>query len=357
MISISLCMIVKDEEKTIGRCLESVKDLMDEIVVVDTGSTDHTKEIACRYTNRVIDFQWIDDFAAARNASFSQATKDYIMWLDADDVLLEESQRKLADLKKSLDPSVDSVSMKYHLAIDEYGNVTVSGRRNRLVKRNHHFQWYGAVHEYLLVSGHILNSDIAITHKRVRHDSGRNITIYEKRLAKGEEFTPRDLYYYANELRDHCRYEEAIKYYQIFLATKKGWLEDEISACAKLADCYYQMGDREKEREFIFKSFEYDTPHGELCCRLGFQFLQKNQLKKAIFWYKLATELDRPEKSWGFINHACWTWLPHLQLCVCYYRLGDYELAHRHNEIARKYRSKDERILFNKRLIEMQLKK
>ncbi len=80
--TISLCMIVKNEEKVIGRCLDSVQDITDEIVIVDTGSTDCTKEIVSRYTDKVYDFQWIDDFSAARNFAFSQATKSYILWLD-----------------------------------------------------------------------------------------------------------------------------------------------------------------------------------------------------------------------------------------------------------------------------------
>ena len=86
-ITISLCIIVRNEENTIGCCLDSVKGIPDEIVIVDTGSTDRTKEIVEKYADRIFDFTWIDDFAAARNLAFSQATMDYILWLDADDML------------------------------------------------------------------------------------------------------------------------------------------------------------------------------------------------------------------------------------------------------------------------------
>ena len=89
MITISLCMIVKNEEDVIGRCLASVSDLVDEINIVDTGSTDRTKEIVKTYTDRIWDFEWVDDFALARNYSFQQATQEYVLWLDADDVLEE----------------------------------------------------------------------------------------------------------------------------------------------------------------------------------------------------------------------------------------------------------------------------
>ena len=73
---------IVQEEDVIGRCLESVRHLVDEINIVDTGSTDRTKEIAANYTKRIFDFKWIDHFAAARNFSFQQATCDYILWLD-----------------------------------------------------------------------------------------------------------------------------------------------------------------------------------------------------------------------------------------------------------------------------------
>ena len=85
MITISLCMIVKNEEKLLARCLDSVADLMDEIIIVDTGSTDRTKEIAARYTDKVFDFAWVNDFAAARNFAFSKASMKYIYSADARD--------------------------------------------------------------------------------------------------------------------------------------------------------------------------------------------------------------------------------------------------------------------------------
>ncbi|NLO21634.1 MAG: glycosyltransferase [Syntrophomonadaceae bacterium] len=336
-ITISLCMIVKNEEEVLARCLDSIEDVVDEIVIVDTGSTDRTKEIAHQYTNRVYDFTWIDDFAAARNFAFQQATMDYILWLDADDVVFPEDRKKLLELKSTLDWSVDSVTMIYNLGFDDHGNVTSSLRRSRLVKRSKGFKWIGAVHEFLAVHGRILHSDIAVTHKSQWHDSDRNINIYEKRLAAGEAFSPRDQYYYANELYDHKKYEQAIQWYEKFLNGREGWIEDNLSACSKLIDCYYHLGDLESVEKYIFKSFMYDTPRAEFCCRIGYHLMSNNQFRQAAFWYDLATKLQRPPDNQGFVNHAAWTWLPHIQLCVCYDRLGNYELAYHHNEIAAGY--------------------
>lgn len=350
--TISLCMIVKNEEDVIGRCLDCVQGIADEIIVIDTGSTDRTKEIVKEYTKKLYDFTWIDDFAAARNFAFSKATKNYILWLDADDVILEPNREKFLALKKSLDPSVDSVTMHYHLGSDENGKVTSSLRRNRLVKRANHFKWIGAVHEYLEVGGSILSSEVAITHSALSHDSDRNLHIYEARLAKGEDFCPRDLYYYANELRDHGRHETAIEYYQKFLTGKQGWIEDNIAACSKVADCFFALNNREKFLEYTYKSFTYDTPRAEFCCNLGFYYLQANELKQAAFWYKFATELEKPINCLGLLNDACWTWLPHLQLCVCYDKLGKHELACKHNEIAASFTPDNPSVLYNRKYFE-----
>ncbi|VBB07723.1 nucleotide-diphospho-sugar transferases [Lucifera butyrica] len=333
-ISVSLCMIVKNEEQNIARCLSSVYPLMSEIIIVDTGSTDKTKEIVSQFTNKIYDFKWIDDFSAARNYAFSLANGDYTFWLDADDVLIPEDYNKFHQILMALNSDVDAVSMLYNLAFDERGNVTCQLRRNRLVKTTKRFRWVGAVHEYLEVYGNVLNSDIAIYHKPHTHDAYRNLCIYEKRLLNGDTFTPRDLYYFANELSDHKLYNRAIEYYEKFLATKQGWVEDNIAACGKLCDCFYAIKDSNNQLKYIFKSFEYDVPRAEFCCRLGYYFLEQNVINQAIFWYRLAIQVGKPPNPWAVTNCACYTWLPHIQLCVCYSRIGEYVLANQHNEAA-----------------------
>jgi glycosyltransferase involved in cell wall biosynthesis len=348
-------MIVKNEETTLERCLNSVKHLVDEINIIDTGSTDNTKEIALKFTNRIYDFTWVDHFAKARNYAFEQATKQYIFWLDADDVLLKQDQKKFMKLKKQLDSSVDSVTMKYVLGVDEYGNISSSLRRNRLVKRENQFKWHGMVHEYLEVWGNIINSDIAVTHKSEKHDHNRNSTIYEKQLEKGSTFTPRDLFYFANELKDHHQYERAIQFYHKFLSTDKGWIEDNIAACGRLADCYHHLGDYEKELDSVLRSLRYDLPRPEYCCRLGYYFLSRGEYQPAIYWYNHAIQNDLGEDNWGFTNHSYSTWLPNLQLCVCYDRLSNYEMAYHHNEIACQFRPEDPSILHNKAYLESKL--
>lgn len=355
-ITISLCMIVKNEESTIERCLRSVEQIVNEIIIVDTGSTDRTKELVSQFTDNIFDFEWIDDFAAARNYAFRKATQEYILWLDADDVLWDEDRQKLVELKSTLSREIEIVTMLYHLNVDQNGKVIYQIRRERLVKREKNYNWVGAVHEFLDVSGTHLDTEIAVTHMPIEgHSRDLYLKIYEQRQLQGEVFSPRDLFYYANELRDNKLYNRAMEYYKKFLATKQGCLEDNVGACASLADCYYLFQDEETELKYIYQSFEYDIPRADFCCRLGFHHLNKSQIKQAIFWYKLATQLDVANSSWGVINYQCATWLPHLQLCVCYSRIGEYKLAHDHNEMAAKFIPDDPMIDHNRKLLQNKL--
>ncbi len=347
-ITISLCMIVKNEEDVLARCLSSIQGIADEIIIVDTGSTDRTKEIAGQFTDKIYDFPWIDDFSAARNNSFCLATQKFILWLDADDYFTMKDRLLLLELKRTLDPTVDSVTMDYHLLVDDTGKVLQSIRRNRLVRRACGFRWIGAVHEYLAVGGKIFNSEIAVRHQKEKQHTDRNLRIYRRRLESGEEFTPRDLYYYANELKDNVFPEEAVLYYEKFLNTKLGWLEDNIAACLKMAECYGQQGERDKQLQAYLRTLDYDLPRAEACCQIAALFFDENKLEQAIFWYELATNLKKPSETLGAVNHAAWSWLPHLQLCVCHDRLGNYEKARQHNDIALSYNPTHPSMLFNK---------
>ncbi|MFJ7733493.1 glycosyltransferase [Lysinibacillus sp. NPDC097231] len=356
MVSISLCMIVKNEEDVIGRCLASVKDLVDEINIVDTGSTDNTKLITKQFTDRIFDFEWINHFAAARNFSFQQATKEYILWLDADDVFLQEDQEKFKALKESLSSDIDAVSMNYNLSFDNEGNVSSLLRRYRLVRKDKQFQWIGAVHEYLEVGGKLLDSDVSVSHLPLSHDHTRNINIYKQLVESGESLTPRDTFYYGNELLDHGHFEDAIFYYETFLTSKLGWVEDNIRACFKLADCYSNINDKENTLSSILRSFEYAIPRPEACCRLGFHFMEQFKNYEAVFWYNQALVIKQNPNT-PFQNKTFTTWLPHLQLCVLYDRLQQFELANTHNELARSFLPNDEKILHNKKYFDRILNK
>lgn len=356
-ITISLCMIVRNEEGALGRCLDSVLGIADEIVIVDTGSTDNTKKIAERYGADIYDFTWIDDFSAARNYAFSKATQEYILWLDADDIIENKDRILFKELKKSLSLDVDSVTMPYVLVVNEQGEATWSLRRNRLVRRACGFTWHGPVHEYLAVGGQIIHSDVCITHKKDKEYSDRNLRIYEKRLASGEDFSPRDLYYYANELRDHAQHEKATTFYTKFLDTNQGWFEDNIQACKKMAECFGNMNMEKEQFMALFRSFSYDKPRAEICCSIGSIWMGKGLYTQAVYWFEQATLLPADQDQMSVVEPSSWTWVPHLQLCVCYDRLGDVEKSFHHHEMAAIFNPSHSSVQHNNKYFEEKLGK
>ena len=357
MKSISLCLIAKNEEEVIGRCIESVIDVIDEIIVVDTGSTDKTIEIAEKYGAKVYNFTWIDDFAAARNYSFSKATKEYIFWLDADDILFPGDKEKFKELKEGLDGTVDAVSMNYVLAVDENNNPASSLRRNRLVKRSNNFLWIGKVHEYLEVYGNMISSNVSILHQKNKPYTDRNLRIYEGMLKNNNEFSPREQFYYANELFDHGRYDEALDMYRKFVDGKKGWVEDVKSALSKIADCYSHKGDKDMEMKALLEALEYDIPRSDFCCMIAYRFIEQNRYKEAMFWYKAAIDTKPDEDNMALIDHAYYTWIPSIQLCVCYANLGDFNTSNYYNEKAAEYIPDHPSILQNREYLKDKINK
>lgn len=349
MISVSLCMIVKNEEDVIASALESVRNIADEIIVIDTGSVDRTKEIAYRYTDQIYDFEWIDDFSAARNYSFSKATMDYIMWLDADDIIREEDRKKLLRLKETLQPSVDIVMLKYNTAFDNDGNPVFSYFRERLLARKRNYQWVEPIHEVIIPYGHVIYEDIAITHnKKLQRDPKRNIGIMEKLLSQGKQLSPRLKFYYARELYDNQRYEEAANMFNDFLSSKDAWYSNCIDACLNLSNTYNMLNQPDKAFDALLRSFRYGPPRAEICCAIGLRFFNQHDYKAAIFWYELASQQEIDSDDSGFHSLDCYRYQPYMQLCVCYDRIGNRGRAFYYNEKAAEIKPNDASVEYNR---------
>lgn len=349
MITISLCMIVKNEQDTLGRCLDSAKGIADEIIVVDTGSTDSTKEIARQYTQQIYDFPWNDDFAAARNFSFSKAQMDYCMWLDADDVILPADWLALLELKQTLDPQTDVVMLKYHTAFDKNDTPLYSYYRERLLRRSDGFLWEGRVHEVITPRGNIYYSDAGIAHKKLQPgDPDRNLRIYEKMLAEGNRLDPRQQFYYARELVFHRRWQDAKNILTCFLDDRLGWIENNIDACRQLAACCRALCDEKGELDALLHSFSYDVPRAEVCCDIGEYFLRREEWRTAAYWYQRALECERSDVSGGFVLPDCYGYIPALQLCLCCHKLGNRQKAMEYNELAGQFKPDSEAYQYNK---------
>ena len=335
MVTISLCMIVKDEEAVLRRCLDSVSPAVDEVIVVDTGSTDSTREVAQRWGARVYDFPWQDDFSAARNYSFSLAQMDYCLWLDADDVVEPEDLRRLLALKETLSPDTDLVMLPYHTAFDEEGRPVFVYDRERLIRRSAGFSWEGAVHEAIVPRGKVSYGDAAITHRKEgTGDPDRNLRIYRRLLEEGKSLSPRDQFYYARELSAHGLDLEAAAVLTAFLDSGQGWVENELEACRTLSECCERLGKPEEAFRALARALRFGPPRAELCCALGLFFFRREEWQSAVYWYEQAMTRPDESRSGGFSCPDCRDYIPALQLCVCWHRLGDLKKAEAYNDLA-----------------------
>lgn len=346
-MTLSLCMIVKNEEQTLPKALSCTLCFADEIIIVDTGSTDKTKEIALQFTDKVYDFEWIDDFSAARNFSFSKASGDYLMWLDADDIISDTDAEAIKNLKKRLIPEKCVVFMKYNMS------ETFSYYRERIIRNCAEAKWLDPVHEIIIPFGKIIYSEIAIKHdKKKTNEKGRNLRIFEKQIKNGVEFSPRMQFYYARELMYGGKIIKALRKFEEFLNNKEGWIEDKITACCNAAECCDKLGKKERAFEFLCLSFGYDIPRPQAACNLGSYLLEKKAYRAAAFWYETALEWRPQCENIGFFERDFNEFIPAIQLAVVYDRLGEKETAKEYNEVAGTFKPYHPAYLSNKEYFE-----
>ncbi len=324
MFTISLCMIVKNESAVLKRALDCVKKFADEIIIVDTGSEDNTKEIAKKFTEKVYDFAWCDDFSKARNFSFSLASCDYQMWLDADDVITDENIQKINALKNNF-ADVDVFMCKYSTGFDSENQPSITYFRERILKRADNFKWQGFVHEVIAPCGKIEYTDIEIEHhKVVAGDPKRNLKLYQKALKKGVQFSPRELYYYARELFYTGQYRKSAQYLKKFLKIEGTYPPDHFGAHIMLCDCFLAMNEEEKALNILFSYMKYNPPNAEICCKLAYIFDKLKNTECAIFWFKTAL-ISQPQTQ-GFVKKDCQDFTPLVELSRLLYQ-KDYAYA------------------------------
>lgn len=347
--TLSLAMIVKDEEESLPRCLKSVEGVFDEIVIVDTGSKDRTKEIATSFGALIYDFKWIEDFAAARNFAFSKASCQFVMWLDADDVVLAEDREKILALKPKLG-EYDCYKMMYNYSQDAAGNPVIRFFRERIVRNNPPPRWAAPIHECMLIPGDWRNTktDIVVTHRRseaaAAQDAGRNLRIIKKAV-EADPNDQRMRYYYGKELYWASQGEEAIKQFNRFLE-KPGWHEDRVDSLVVLAQIYGGMGRTEDVINTCVRGIQMDPRWAEFYMKLGDIYYNKQEWEKAIPWFEVAAKKRMPDST-GMVATSNYTWLPHDRLSICYDRLGRWREAFEENISVLKYLPGDQRVLKN----------
>lgn len=288
MITISLCMIVKNEEAFLSRCLNTLKDIMDEIIIVDTGSTDSTRQIAATFTDKIYDYTWIDDFSDARNYSFSKATMDYIYVADADEVLDETNIHAFINLKKCMDERIEIVQMKYKNDVaDNNVQNSILEYRPKLFKRLRNFTWTDPVHETVRLEPIIFDSDIVVNHCPAGVHVARDLAIFEKCINKGTALSKRIRNMYARELLisgDSDNFANAIPYFANIYESPDYSPDIRKEAACVLTRGYRLLNNPDNFFKYALKDMT-DSPCSEICFELGEYYFNINDYEEAALWY------------------------------------------------------------------------
>ncbi len=342
MISISVCMIVKNEEKVLARCLNSLSGIADEIVIVDTGSSDRTKEIAAAYTNKIYDFVWVDDFSAARNYSFSKATMEYIYVADADEVIEEGERQKFIKLKRELDPGVEIVQMIYTNQLSYNTTYNFDEElRPKLYRRLREFVWEEPLHEAVRLTPVIFDSEIRIRHMPLEVHASRDFAVFERAYQKGI-LSKRMAEMYARELLiagDLAAFAKSIPFFE------EQCERTEDGALLRQALCVLvRAGQLLKDTDLFFryavKAMAAGDAPSEICFELGEYYFTKEtsnekEIYEAALWYYNAIYEAVPE-----LNIKMGGSLPANRLVQCYERLGEREAAEQYRAVLEDFVSK-----------------
>lgn len=332
MVTISLCMIVKNEERILTRCLDSLKGLTDEIIIVDTGSTDATKEIAAGYADQIYDFAWTGSFSDARNFAFSKAKMDYIYSADADEVLDEENRAAFLRMKKVLLPEIEIVQMYY---VNQLTNGTIYNYdkelRPKLFKRNRSFQWQGAIHEQVGITPVIYDSEICIQHLPEENHKDRDLAAFARLVEAGEPLDKRLHNIYAKELfisGEAKDFLSARAFFQQSCKDEKRGEDELMEAACVAAKAARLAGDT---ADFFKHAMKAAVSGGcaEICCELGAYYMEQEDYDEAIVWlYNAAYETE------SILDIHSSGDLPLRGLAKCYQELGNEEQAAEYTRLA-----------------------
>lgn len=326
---ISLAMIVRNEEAVIGRVLECARQICDEMIVVDTGSRDNTVSIAKAAGAKVYHFEWIDDFAAARNYSFSLCSGEWILWLDADDVITPRNIEQLKELKDNIPAEYDAVQCTYNTRY-ERGECVFHCGRDRLVRRSAGRQWRYVVHESIegCVSKSLQRPDIVIEHRPLHTGHGqRNVHIAERAYAKGDR-SNHLLFHYAKDLMVMGRFGDALKIFEEY-DFKQPVMWWHYWVMVWMGNCCAELQQRAKAKEWFLRATCMYPSRAEAWCAIGRLHYNAGEWAFAIPYFSAALNLILPDDE-SFVNSEDYSWAPREYLAICLNNAQCIDAAYRY---------------------------
>lgn len=332
MASISLCLIAKNESHNLPILFKSIEGCFDELILVDTGSTDDTVEKAKELGFKVFLFDWVFDFSKARNFAFSKATSDYIAWMDCDDSLSDSNSfRKWRD---EIMPMANYWLNTYNYGFDAKGNVACAFARERVVKRSAGFEWKYFVHEGIAPVGKepvtsLFASSWTINHRRTAEDllkdKGRNIGIFERQT---EPLDARMQYYYGKELYENGRPLEG--YTQLTSAMKRAELDpfDRILCVQYAAIAAAQLNQHAQALDLAIRGLQMAPTRAEFFSIMGDAHFSMLKPAEAVPYYRAAKSCPRQQNKAAFGNpiftyEPAYGIHPTKMLARCLFSMGD----------------------------------
>lgn len=313
-MKLSVTLIVRNEQHNLARLLPQL-GFADEVVVVDTGSDDNTVDVALRYGVKLFRFRWIDDFSAARNYALEQATGDYVMWLDADDVVPPKTQKYIMGWKKSKQKA-DFYYLRYRMD----GGFPFWFWRERIVRRCNKCRFRGFIHEAISPFGNTAYLDCEVVHRPTESHEKRNLLIYRNAIAAGKKLRLRDKYYFGRTLIDNGMTDEAALVLRAFASNSKADVSDRVGALKLLSRLSLVQKDFSAALRYLSRAVRLLPPSGEVCCLFGEVYFNRGNWLAASEWYRMAL-CSRAQS--GFVNEYYNGFLPNVQLSVCLYRMGN----------------------------------
>jgi tetratricopeptide (TPR) repeat protein len=328
---ISLCMIVKNEERFLRKCLESVKDVVDEIVIVDTGSTDSTMEIAKSYGAVLLERPWRDDFAWARNQALEAATKRWILVLDADEELLPESLSTLRTLKNVPAQHTAVWARLYNHADDYRGTGSMSHALIRVFPNAGEIRYKGIIHEFPTIDGHrdglqAVVSPIGIVHhgyiKEIVHErekGARNLAM----VRAATELEPEEAFNWFNlgttafmvgDFETACDALERMR--AMVGKERRGFMPNGL---AVLAETYCdKLGDAEAGEEVSRHALKIAPHYANAHFQLGKSLVAQKRLDEAREAYIAAIEDEAYAAQQFVLDDQVYIWKAHSEIGSTY---------------------------------------
>lgn len=322
---LSAVLIVKNEEELLARCLESLKDIYDELVIVDTGSTDTTEEIAHSFGARMGRFPWIDDFAAARTYAESLCFGQYVYWQDGDEILIEGHDR----IKEIVaEGKLDGVAPMMIYSRDGSGATKSTFLRQELLHKNNGlWEWVGAAHNWLNGPCRTVEQGILVEHlDRPSGDRPNHKDIFEALRAnlKGKGQIERGLFYLAREHYYRHHWHEVIALLRLLLDTEPNWPAQRARACVLLGNSWLSIGNQAEAASAYMRGIQEFPTTAEPYFQLGELRYKQGKYQEAATWL-LASTIHVPSEF--FIDMSIYDWRRYDRLALTLYKLGALDEA------------------------------